>query len=248
MKKAFTLAEVLITLAIIGVVAALTIPSVITDYKRQEIVVQLKKTISTLSNITNSAIADHGQVQSWDFGANATNLNVSSEEFAKKYMIPYLRVVKECQAGDTSAMCRPEIKFLNSTTDRLPTNNYYFFQLSDGTYVGVLSVNNSSHGGNKGTTIIVDINGDKKPNTLGIDVFNFGHMALERGQVRNKFLYTGHDKTIKENITDSEDGCNKNSNGNRCITVIIQNGWKIPTKDEYVQMAGNEEYRALYPW
>lgn len=44
-KRAFTLAEVLITLGIIGVVAALTLPSVITNYQKKQTVEQLKKHI-----------------------------------------------------------------------------------------------------------------------------------------------------------------------------------------------------------
>ena len=42
-NKGFTLAEVLITLGIIGVVAALTLPSLITNYQKKQIVAQLKK-------------------------------------------------------------------------------------------------------------------------------------------------------------------------------------------------------------
>jgi len=43
--KAFTLAEVLLTLAIIGVVAALTIPAVITKVTKDQYVTGLKKSI-----------------------------------------------------------------------------------------------------------------------------------------------------------------------------------------------------------
>ena len=48
-KNAFTLAEVLITLGIIGVVAALTLPSLIQNYQKQVWVNQLKKSYSTIS-------------------------------------------------------------------------------------------------------------------------------------------------------------------------------------------------------
>ena len=50
-KIAFTLAEVLITLGIIGVVASLTLPSVIQNYKKQVTVNQLKKAYSTLGQV-----------------------------------------------------------------------------------------------------------------------------------------------------------------------------------------------------
>lgn len=49
-KKAFTLAEVLITLGIIGVVAALTMPSLMSNYRRKVAETQLKQTYSILLN------------------------------------------------------------------------------------------------------------------------------------------------------------------------------------------------------
>lgn len=49
-KNAFTLAEVLITLGIIGVVAAMTLPTLIANYQKQVYVNQLKRTVSVLDN------------------------------------------------------------------------------------------------------------------------------------------------------------------------------------------------------
>ena len=43
MKKGFTLAEILITLGVIGIVAAMTIPGLITKYQQKQTVIQLKK-------------------------------------------------------------------------------------------------------------------------------------------------------------------------------------------------------------
>lgn len=49
-KYAFTLAEVLITMGIIGIVAALTIPALIANYQKQVTVDRLKKSFSVISN------------------------------------------------------------------------------------------------------------------------------------------------------------------------------------------------------
>lgn len=49
MKKAFTLAEVLITLGIIGVVASMTMPSLISKYQERVFVERLKQTYSIFS-------------------------------------------------------------------------------------------------------------------------------------------------------------------------------------------------------
>ena len=59
--KGFTLAEVLITLAIIGIVAALTIPSVISNYQQQEFKTGLKKAVSVLNEAIQTNIAQEGE-------------------------------------------------------------------------------------------------------------------------------------------------------------------------------------------
>lgn len=61
MKKAFTLAEVLITLAIIGVVAAISIPSVISNSQQQEFKTGLRKAVSVLNSAITMNIALDGE-------------------------------------------------------------------------------------------------------------------------------------------------------------------------------------------
>ncbi len=56
----FTLAEVLITLGIIGVVAAMTMPSLIANYQNKELLTRVKKTYSTFYNAVNLALAETG--------------------------------------------------------------------------------------------------------------------------------------------------------------------------------------------
>ena len=67
-RAAFTLAEVLITLGIIGVVAALTLPAVITKYQKKQTATQLKKVYTTLSQAIEHAKADYGDVSTWGLG------------------------------------------------------------------------------------------------------------------------------------------------------------------------------------
>ncbi len=65
-RVAFTLAEVLITLGIIGVVAAMTLPTLITSYKEKQRVTQLKKSYSVLQQAFLRAVEKHGDAQYWD--------------------------------------------------------------------------------------------------------------------------------------------------------------------------------------
>jgi len=70
-NEAFTLAEVLITLGIIGVVAALVMPSLIANQKEKETVVKLKKVYSVLSNAYLMAQEEYGTPDNWNIiGSN----------------------------------------------------------------------------------------------------------------------------------------------------------------------------------
>lgn len=68
MCAAFTLAEVLITLAIIGVVAALTIPTLVQKYKERETVTRVKEFYSVFSQAYQLAILEHGTFDQWNLG------------------------------------------------------------------------------------------------------------------------------------------------------------------------------------
>lgn len=65
MKKGFTLAEVLITLGIIGVVAAMTIPTLMTKYAKQRTETQLVKFYSMINQTLKMSVADNGDPDGW---------------------------------------------------------------------------------------------------------------------------------------------------------------------------------------
>ncbi|MCD7878835.1 MAG: type II secretion system GspH family protein [Candidatus Gastranaerophilales bacterium] len=71
-KSAFTLAEVLITLVIIGVVAALTTPVLMANYRKQEISIRLTKFYSNLSNAVKLAEVEYRTPSTrWDYSKGA---------------------------------------------------------------------------------------------------------------------------------------------------------------------------------
>ena len=101
-KAAFTLAEVLITLGIIGVVAAMTMPTLIMQHQKKVFATRVKQTYSIVSNAMLSSVADNGAPNTWNFGdsvdTDGTNIKNDPEaikRLAKTYFAPYLKVVKE---------------------------------------------------------------------------------------------------------------------------------------------------------
>ncbi len=98
MKKAFTLAEVLITLAIIGIVAAITIPTLIQNYKKRVVVTKLQRTYSVMNNAISMAVAENGDFSSWavDCGISGTPTCSTDEalDWFMKYIGKHLQIVK----------------------------------------------------------------------------------------------------------------------------------------------------------
>lgn len=92
-KKAFTLAEILITLGVIGIVSALTIPSLMHAYKKHLIETRLKYTVSVLSNLARQVQEEEGSFQSiYQRTADDGNLNnrsVAFHEVLLKYIKAY---------------------------------------------------------------------------------------------------------------------------------------------------------------
>lgn len=84
--KGFTLAEVLITLGIIGVVAALTLPSLLQDYRNQVVETRLKKVYSTMNQAIVQSELENGAKELWDF---------DSPDFFNKYINPYIKYLKK---------------------------------------------------------------------------------------------------------------------------------------------------------
>lgn len=82
--KAFTLAEVLITIGIVGVIAAMTIPSLSTSVRNVERATRLKKFYSTMRQAFLLSVDDNGDPSSW-------NIYLSYENFYKIYFVPYLK-------------------------------------------------------------------------------------------------------------------------------------------------------------
>jgi prepilin-type N-terminal cleavage/methylation domain-containing protein len=89
MKKAFTLAEVLITLGIIGIVAALTMPALMANYRKKVLETRIKKFYSVINQSVRMKQAQDGEFDTSMLTA-AADPDVMLEFFNKNYA-PYLK-------------------------------------------------------------------------------------------------------------------------------------------------------------
>jgi len=164
---AFTLAEVLITLGIIGVVAALTIPTLVQEKAKQETVAGYKKAYSTLVQAVKLSEVDNGSIDSWTFPDTMSDNN-QGLLFAQTYLVPYLRITKKCEL---TTGCFANMKTLYGTSIA-PINVQYV--LSDGSAIFIMNDGYSFAPANVGRIeLFFDINGSKNPNIIGKDIFVF---------------------------------------------------------------------------
>lgn len=181
-KKAFTLAEVLITLGIIGIVAAMTLPAVIAKYQKVQLKSQLNKSYSVMQNALQKMQADTGVTP------NAQNF--SRQKFKEEY-IKNFNVLLDCGLGSTDITDKENAQeyCVNEQTnhdedDRRYTKHYKTYNKK--TQIDNTLLNNGQFVLTDGTLILIenwdtgnlyisaDVNGIKNsPNIWGQDLFTF---------------------------------------------------------------------------
>lgn len=211
MKKGFTLAEVLITLGIIGVVASLTIPVLMANKAKQETVAKLQKAYTILAQTVKLSEQDNGPNSTWDWGT--VNNQTSIRQSFDTYWAPYLKIIKYCSSYQDCGYSSNNIKDLtgNSTLSTIyDANSRTPFAIADGAVIVVI--------GGSFKLIYIDINGGKSPNQYGKDIF--------------RFIVDVNKGFMPENFSSTSDDCHDSSGvGLYCAAKIIHDNWQI--KDDY---------------
>lgn len=176
--KAFTLAEVLITLAIIGIVAAMTIPTLIQNYQEKVTVTKVKKIYSTLSNAYQLYLIDN-QPEVFDY---------TKEGAQQVYKIfePYLKVAKDCGNNNEGECISKD--FYNS-------EKYYKAILADGSTL----IFRGGNGDDFNLEVFFDVNGKNPPDKWGYDIFEFdalGYRFLPCGTPGTSISFEEHCKNL----------------------------------------------------
>lgn len=219
-KKAFTLAEILITLAIIGVIAALTLQPLIEKQKKLDTVTKLKKAYTTINEALRRSEADNGEYQFWESG-----YDLGPEEYLNKYWLPYFNVYKLCTSysicGYSSSMPWTYMNgkaytygFSNSRRIPFITTDGILYQIS-------VAVGDSDNNSVSQTNINIDVNGSKGPNIVGKDYFVFIRTDTQ-GIMPSCYGCT--ETTINSN-------CSTSGSGGYCAEKIRRAGWQI--EDDY---------------
>ena len=248
-KAAFTLAEVLITIGIIGVVSALTIPNLITSYQKKRAASGLLEAHSILTQAVKMYTQDSDEE-----GLIYFDTSLSPEQFAQKYFVPYLKVARICtQMSDGCWKTQDFYGYYDLAGNKIENMTPYSVVLNNGMIVGFAKTPEYNL-----FTLVVDIDGQGTNNVMGKDVFAFypfnrdientagatGYEALNSSPIKNG-LYPGEyshavphvyysradllaaDKVLRPCNKQGQYQSNRVGVGAACAAVIFKDGWKI---------------------
>lgn len=213
-KFGFSLAEVLITIGVIGVVSAMAIPTLIQNIRERETVAKLQATHSILTQAVRLAEQESGGASGWVSGYTTSQDALSIAEYLK----PHLKILQDCGIRDTDQVCiRREYKRRNGGNHdvRYATDTrYYKIILMNGTSVWWKSTDSEERRSGAFIEFFIDTNGEKLPNQWGSDLFVFSYedeTLKPWGAPKSYYPYTT--------------SClPKTSTGYGCAYYVIQNG------------------------
>ena len=228
--KAFTLSEVLITIGIIGIVAAMTIPTLISNYQKHIVETNLQETYSIIQQVMK--YADYDDVS---LDVNIPDSFEGMRFWSETFLLPHLKYGKICYNTSGCWQSKSATKTLNGKVA-----GYNRTGIGVGYGIITLKLTNGANlcldGYSKrdmkswfgidisdpaSMVVYIDANGDKGPNIVGKDIYILAYTS-------NGLVPAGYSVTndgIKFNCSSNS---SSNNAGYYCMNLVKSNGWKIP--------------------
>lgn len=244
-RKGFTLSEVMISLIIVGAIAALTIPPLAENYRKTAYATSLSVAISNFEKAMQTMmikenVTDLLDTKAWNTTKNNNNgsytLNNTNFQNFQNELRKYLQIVDSSIGAPQGYASLQSPKKANKNT-HFSTNPY--FKTKDGvgyiiTFPGVKSSSRKNEAEmllkgssylNMAGRVFIDVNGENKPNVIGRDLFKFelstdGHLYPFHGQDYRLYHDTKKPK-------DPETECKQKKNGDYCAAYLISNKFKM---------------------
>ena len=215
-KIAFTLSEVLITIAIIGIAAAITIPILVSKYNKLVVETRLKNFYSVMNQAIKMSEADYGDFQYWDVSISKSDAD-GMETWWNTYFAPHIKTLKIEKEKTTSLGYALWVYLADGT--KFMVFNYYY---------GTATTSTSTH-------IYFYPKSNNSTDIMGKDFFTFFMRSDTNRKTAAvepyKFSWDG----TEEDLRNGKYGCNaENTNAKHYCTALIQYyGWKIPDNYPY---------------
>lgn len=231
-KKAFTLAEILITLGLVGIIAAITIPTLMNNYNNEQYVTKLKKAYTEFSQAIIQLSNDYGC--SGDIACTGLFPSIADYNVFGDAVSSYFKGVKNCRST-TKQGCMSSL--VSTQTDGSLTRSsmdagpgMYRFVTADGVSFSMQSYADTNANCNDKTgnfkhhcaDLFIDVNGLQGPNNYGRDIYEFA-IVNDNGPA----LYPYGGKKLAD--WQAFEGCDPPSHtpGVYCAGRIMQEGWKM---------------------
>ncbi len=245
-KRGFTLAEVLITLGIVGIIAALTTPTLIASTRNQANASKLSSTVSNLENAFTSLVVSEGvddivDTELWNYWEDADGF---SGEIGK-----YLKVISYDNAeGGIPGGYSNGVKTISGTAlETMPNmdTQYISLTLPSGTIVYIAESGTALSREEEETAkaaggalfsspayVTVDVNGIEAPNRVGRDIFCF--ILGSEGKLypfggKDIAVFEGSDASATWNSDDGTYPCTDTTKGDGegCTARLMEEGYKM---------------------
>lgn len=211
----------LITLGIIGIIAAMTMTALISKYQKKVVVTRLKAAYSQINQALVMAQSQYGDTENWERDANKILLeyiapNLNSSSFTNDIEHDYQHTM--CNNSQT-------YKFLTGQGMGVPFNSVSpSIKLVNGSCIALNRFDPDFDGMDQ-TKVFIDVNGPNPPNINGKDLFVF-EFDVQNGKILPSYY------SAKYNLmTPTQQGnCNKQAvyGGSACARVIMEAGWDMP--------------------
>lgn len=183
-KFAFTLSEVLVTMGIIGVISALTVPTLVNNYQRKAQALQFRKTVTDIGNAVDMLITEEGKSK---FSATTYYNNLDG------FVRDKLKTIKTCSKDETNKC------FANENYNTINEAAGSAFTCEGNSYVLASSAAICMTKSGTSVKVNIDVNGQDGPNIGGRDMFIF--MINSNGEITG----TGNEDTCT--TSNFGDGC-----------------------------------------
>ena len=206
-KSAFRLAEVLITLAIIGVVATVTLPALNANVTKKSLETATLKAYNSLQNAAQRCLTDN-EVTSFD------DMNFSPENFVNRYF----NVVETCMNANECFEATYDTVGESGNTysiNELVDVGQRAYKLNDGATIQIRELNGVRWA-------VIDVNGEKNPNTVNRDMWVLS--LMDNGAIRDA---GGSYNPSRQKVEQDFQRCLENGDIYGCFGHFLSNGFKF---------------------
>lgn len=223
----FSLAEMLIALAIVAIIAAITVPNIIASYQRQTFLTMLQKNYRELKD--NLLILQSENYNKTFYQSLLSLQGRSVANTAGKFFIgdtnndPYYNIIKDCETTAQPCFAASYSNITGNTTQAFSCNNGYNVILKSGTAMCIVPAD-----GGQPAKVHIDVNGQDNPNIGGRDMFTFyiyDDYSIDDKDITPDKIKNDTAETARNDLFTAS--CLSSTIGEGCFGKILNDNWKM---------------------